>query len=306
MDLDPLLAQVGFGRWQILNLAACCLVTGLSSLIVLSQTFVLFVPEFRCQIAACESSGHSEYDSGFAPFAIPFWDESYESASELKQRQCEHFPHNTTNLTCGSEDFEPDLDATVQCASHVFDRSQMSNTFVMELDLTPCLVVEEQWLLHSALSPVSFLALSFMVGQGLGSLVGGIIGDRIGRLPTMIGFLVFTGVLHLVAAYFPQFWVYFTLRLFSGLGTAGFYIPSFTLAVEFSGDHGALFSSVISIFRAFFTSPFEMSQRGDSDTTNDINVKTKHKTEVYRWMACQSLKAKAIPPKATEPRAVAI
>eukprot|EP00095_Tigriopus_kingsejongensis_P010110 maker-scaffold152_size304267-snap-gene-1.15 protein:Tk10110 transcript:maker-scaffold152_size304267-snap-gene-1.15-mRNA-1 annotation:"organic cation transporter protein" len=51
-------------------------------------------------------------------------------------------------------------------------------------------------------------------------------------------------------AYFPQFWVYFTLRLFSGLGTAGFYIPSFTLAVEFSGDHGALFSSVISIATA--------------------------------------------------------
>eukprot|EP00095_Tigriopus_kingsejongensis_P002789 maker-scaffold728_size105512-snap-gene-0.21 protein:Tk02789 transcript:maker-scaffold728_size105512-snap-gene-0.21-mRNA-1 annotation:"hypothetical protein LOTGIDRAFT_108247" len=252
MNFDQFLStQLGsFGRWQKLIFFCACLVAFGNAFVTMTQTFVLYTPEFRCQIPQCEASDDSVYDEeqGFLKFAIPFWDdESIELHSpEDETRSCEAFayrgdaptdspgttPDNSLEL-CSSAWF--DNSSNYACQGHVYENGGYGNSLIMELDLPPCSKLDPSWPLDPVISKAAFLGMSYMLGQFVGSFVVGIVGDKLGRVLCMVLFIIATGIFHLAGAFANSFWLYFALRLLSGAFSKGLFIPASTYSVEITG-----------------------------------------------------------------------
>lgn len=102
----------------------------------------------------------------------------------------------------------------------------------MELDLPPCSKLDPSWPLDPLISKATFLGMSYMFGQLFGSFVAGLVGDLLGRIPTMMLFIVATAGLHLGGSFVTSYWLYFFIRMFSGAFSKGLFIPASTYVVE--------------------------------------------------------------------------
>eukprot|EP00095_Tigriopus_kingsejongensis_P012121 maker-scaffold97_size377342-snap-gene-2.15 protein:Tk12121 transcript:maker-scaffold97_size377342-snap-gene-2.15-mRNA-1 annotation:"hypothetical protein LOTGIDRAFT_108526" len=182
-------------------------------MMTMTQTFVLYTPEFRCKIEGCDLGSSVDYDEDFGYFTVPFWDhEAGLSGSALERSRCEMFPRvDPSNLTCSAEQFFSN--SSTVCSEHVFDESQFRNSFIMDKELAPCSKLQDRWPLDPIISRASFLGMSYMFGQFFGSLLGGLAGDYFGRLFSYEIFLIVTALFHSLVALSNGFWTYFALRL---------------------------------------------------------------------------------------------
>ncbi|WP_246256851.1 MFS transporter [Amycolatopsis anabasis] len=79
---------------------------------------------------------------------------------------------------------------------------------------------------------VGYLLSAVAFGMIPGCLVWGPVADRIGRRPTCVWSLAAYGVLALVSAFAPNYWVLLVLRIASGLAMAGVYTITFPYFLE--------------------------------------------------------------------------
>ena len=75
---------------------------------------VSFIHWARCQVSPCDdlAGEEEEYDSYFAPYAIPLWEDrdDLDSQDDITKTSCTYFPYNGTlssrqEEVCQEEDF---------------------------------------------------------------------------------------------------------------------------------------------------------------------------------------------------------
>ncbi|XP_059089310.1 organic cation transporter protein-like [Tigriopus californicus] len=247
MAWEEVLHQIGFGKWQIVVITFFSVAMFGQGIMSMSQTFVLYTPDFRCRVPSCDPEGDATFDGqDFTDFAIPFWNKDDLSVDQVQQKRCERFPRVADNgTTCLEDDFYHDVAQTEICQAHVFDQEQFWNSFIMEYDLAPCASLDNQWPFDPIISKASFLGMSYMFGQLIGSLLGGLAGDYLGRLVCFEIGLILTVIFNACVPLANGFWVYFVLRLLSSVATKACYICSYTLLVEISGSQIGLVGILI-------------------------------------------------------------
>lgn len=95
-------------------------------------------------------------------------------------------------------------------------------------------VILEEWGIDRAVFGPALAASLF--GMGFGSLVGGIMGDRIGRLRTMFLACLIFGVSTILAAYTNDVWQMSAVRILGGLGFGAAYPNALALVSDWVPD----------------------------------------------------------------------
>ncbi|TRY79719.1 hypothetical protein TCAL_01982 [Tigriopus californicus] len=224
MNFDEfLITKLGsFGRWQKFIFLCACVVAFGNAMVTMTQTFVLYTPAYRCKIPECDDLGPYEGPE-FLNFSIPFWgDEDIEVGSvEDEERSCEAFVHRgTTTPSSGLEDgnnwCSPAMFSAAEryvCSEHIYKKAEYGNSLVMELDLPPCSKLESNWPLDPLISKATFLGMSYMFGQLFGSFFAGLVGDLLGRIPTMMIPYALGEMFVGLMAYLMQDWRTFQMTL---------------------------------------------------------------------------------------------
>lgn len=107
MAWEDVLHQIGFGKWQLVVLAFFSVAMFGQGFMSMSQTFVLYTPDFRCRVQGCDPKEDPTFNGqNFTKFAIPFWGQDDLNMDQTQQRKCERFPRVTENgTTCLVDDF---------------------------------------------------------------------------------------------------------------------------------------------------------------------------------------------------------
>ncbi|XP_072020972.1 organic cation transporter protein-like [Amphiura filiformis] len=106
----------------------------------------------------------------------------------------------------------------------VFDHSEYESTIVQSFYL----VCDDKKLPNYAQS-------IFFVGTLFGSIVMGILSDRIGRKPTLFMGIAVQVVFGVATAFSPNFWSYAFFRFFVAAANSGIYLTAFVIGAEFVG-----------------------------------------------------------------------
>ncbi len=117
-------SRVGdFGRWQMCVFLVVSPVIMANAFINVGQTFLFYEQAFRCEVSPCDdpslASSSPVYDSYFAPYAIPFWEDrdDLDDEDDITAKSCTFFRYNGSDALeeggiCKEEDFAKSLEDT--------------------------------------------------------------------------------------------------------------------------------------------------------------------------------------------------
>eukprot|EP00095_Tigriopus_kingsejongensis_P007773 maker-scaffold154_size301342-snap-gene-2.22 protein:Tk07773 transcript:maker-scaffold154_size301342-snap-gene-2.22-mRNA-1 annotation:"hypothetical protein BRAFLDRAFT_225757" len=223
MDLDYILDEIvgGGGLWQWKKAMWLMPQYMAGGLPLLLHIFTAYTPPHRCFIEGCDSDEGSAFQRDFLNFTIPMESvpKSFLGKSVGLDACAMYQRTNGSNRQCASDQFS----SLVQSCEHfVYDQSEFPATITTELDLV-CEQVDKR----------HFLGSVMMLGLTFGSLIGGPLGDKIGRRKAM-----FTGITVAIPCVFlggftHNYAMYIFLRLVACTTIVFSWIASHNFQVEY-------------------------------------------------------------------------
>jgi len=215
-DYDQVLEEIGeCGLWQTSLFILLCVPAALSSISIFIFEFAASTPAHRCVGTSNNSILLQTINNSSL---INPWDDDQDLFSS-----CSH-PKPFGQI--GKE--EADRDSILPCSMWVFDTSIFSSTAVEDFSM----VCHNSWRKNTAQT-------ANMAGMLVGSLLCGLVSDKVGRKPTLmlsLAPLLLGGCLPLSFPANPDFyWLLVLARFISGFGAVGAFIMALCLSLEYVG-----------------------------------------------------------------------
>ncbi|XP_059089923.1 organic cation transporter protein-like isoform X2 [Tigriopus californicus] len=188
---------------------------------LLLHLFTAYTPPHRCFIEGCDIGTDLQFDTSFLAFSIPSDDSSSTFLREsMGYDECSMYQRlNGSSLVCSKDQFSKEPSS---CSKFVYDRSEFPATITTELDLV-CDQVQRR----------HFMGSVMMMGLTLGSLLGGPIGDKIGRKKAMfIGITVAVPCVFL-GGFTTNYELYIVLRLLACTTIVFSWISAHNFQIEY-------------------------------------------------------------------------
>ncbi|KAJ8716704.1 hypothetical protein PYW07_003331 [Mythimna separata] len=220
---DMVSAIIGkYGRWQLV-------MTFLLSLFSLPCTFHIYLPTFTAK-------------------ATDFWCRKPANLSGLSIQEWINYsqPLDRCNVRPLSADVTvesilnhtaPIIDALQKCTEWDYDRSEVGNTIISEWNL----VCDKAHL-------TSLAEVMFLIGVGVGGVVGGWISDRFGRKRILMSMMVAQSSLAILSLLVRSFVQYVVVRLVMGFVSVSVVYAAFVLSVELVGGKWVTIAGVCNFF----------------------------------------------------------
>ncbi|XP_061171144.1 organic cation transporter protein-like [Saccostrea echinata] len=193
------------------------------------SVFILFVPDHRCSIPHVHNDTYvirSPHHERLVNQTIPLDLQIHSSISEgIRYSKCEVFKRrlNATQRTEIQAVHNSSL-YSHECRRWVFDKREFDSTFVTEDNL----VCRKK--LHR-----THATMTFMAGFTAGSFGIGVLSDGFGRkLALMFSILLHVGS-NIPLSFITDFWVFSTLRFFSGVSVGGLISTTYVMNLELVG-----------------------------------------------------------------------
>ncbi|XP_068234307.1 solute carrier family 22 member 20-like [Palaemon carinicauda] len=216
-NIDAVFAQIGFGRWQLIQMSAAMLSYAALASGLIGSTLTNAPISHRCEVpddiyessGSYESECHYPYDTGITTFN----DTGTVNISLISIQPTISYNASAINIDSNT--------SSVSCLEWDYDKSVFTSTISMEWGL----FCEKAWL-------SSLYQMVFSAGSMIGDVVGGAIGDKLGRRATVrYGALVLlASVLGIGLA--PFYSIVLICRLMMGLTTSSIIYPTYNLVME--------------------------------------------------------------------------
>ncbi|XP_064099347.1 solute carrier family 22 member 20-like [Macrobrachium nipponense] len=201
-DIDAIFTQIGFGNWQLIAITAAILGPAALAPALIGSTLTNAQVPYRCREAGTLNITEG-FDNGCS--------RSSEIVSDVQTA------YNTTQWT-------PTIQETfnnVSCSSWEYDTSVFTSTITMEWGF----ICEDAWL-------SSLYQMVISAGCMMGDVVGGAVGDRLGRRATLrYGSLVVVAAV-LGIGLLPIYSLVLVCRLVLGLTLSSIIYPTYNLVME--------------------------------------------------------------------------
>ncbi|XP_063362482.1 organic cation transporter protein-like isoform X1 [Cydia amplana] len=223
-ETDVVSQAIGnYGRWQLL-------MTFLLSLFSFPCTFHIYLPTFTAR----ETKYWCRMPDNFTGLPIENWI----NYSQPNNNYCQvrDIPAGVTvqSILNGTA---PLLDTFQTCQEWDFDRSEVGDTIISEWNL----VCDRAGL-------TSLAEVVFLVGVGIGGVVGGWISDRFGRKRILMGMIVAQCTLAILSLLVRSYLQYVIVRLIMGLVSVSVVYAAFVLSVELVGGKWVTIAGVCNFF----------------------------------------------------------
>ncbi|XP_041461673.1 organic cation transporter protein-like [Lytechinus variegatus] len=229
MRFDDILNELGsFGPYQRRVYFVVCLMAATTAFHSMTQVFIAGTTDHWCTAEYWEDENCTEWNLSVEDCeeakkngSIPT---SYEDG-DLVYDQCDMY--NITGM-----EFDPSYDSSMNGTAETIpcqdgwehDKSQLKSSIIQDWDL----VCDKKNLPDYAQSV-------FYVGYLVGSIVFGVLADKIGRYPTLFICLGVQAGFGVLVAFSPNYWVYIVLRFFQAAGNKAVLQVAFVIGVEFVG-----------------------------------------------------------------------
>ncbi|CAH1636438.1 unnamed protein product [Spodoptera littoralis] len=211
-----------FGRWQLL-------MTFLLSLFSLPCTFHIYLPTFTAK-------------------ATKFWCQRPENFSSLPLQDWINYSQpvdscSVRTISAGVtvetilNHTAPLIDSFQKCTDWNYDRTEVGSTIISEWNL----VCDRAHL-------TSLAEVMFLVGVGVGGVVGGWISDRFGRKRILMSMMVAQSSLAILSLLVRSFVQYVVVRLVMGFVSVSVVYAAFVLSVELVGGKWVTIAGVCNFF----------------------------------------------------------
>jgi len=220
-DYDQVLEEIGeCGVWQTSLFLLLCVPAALSSISIFIFQFAAYTPAHRC-VGQPDNILHSLKNYSMSN---PWDDGLFSSCSLPRLEELEEESVESSSLPC---------------SVWTFDDSMFSSTAVEDFSM----VCQNSWRKSTAQT-------ANMAGMLVGSLLCGILSDKVGRKPTLmlsLAPLLLGGCLPLSFPSNPDFYPLLVLaRFISGFGAVGAFIMALCLSLEYVGaSYRVLFGILI-------------------------------------------------------------
>lgn len=212
-----------YGRWQLL-------MTFLLSLFSLPCTFHIYLPTFTAK-------------------ATKFWCSRPDNLSNLSITEWINYSQPIN--ACSVRKLPPGITAEAilnhtapilanlfeKCTEWEYDRSEVGNTIITEWNLV-C----------DNASLTSLAEVVFLIGIGVGGVIGGWISDRFGRKRILMGMITAQSVLAILSLLVRSYVQYVVVRLIMGFVSVSVVYAAFVLSVELVGGKWVTIAGVCNFF----------------------------------------------------------
>ncbi|GBP94351.1 Organic cation transporter protein [Eumeta japonica] len=211
-----------YGRWQLL-------MTFLLSLFSFPCTFHIYLPTFTAR----ETKFWCRRPDNFSDLDVQEWINYSQPKGNCLIRNI------TSEITTASilNHTAPLIDSFMPCKEWEWDRSEVGNTIISEWNL----VCDRANLTNLA-------EMVFLVGVGIGGVVGGWVSDKFGRKRILMGMLVAQSALAILSLLVRSYAQYVIVRLVMGLVSVSVVYAAFVLAVELVGGKWVTVAGVCNFF----------------------------------------------------------
>lgn len=244
MAYDDVFEVIGsFGRYQKKIYVLQTLPIVFTAIQTCLSLFILFAPDHRCSIPdlhndtfAIQGPAHAHLVNQSVPLDIHI----HSSIGEgIRYSRCEMFHHN--NSTPDRSPIHNSSLYSFECRRWVFDKTEFDSTFVTQDNL----VCSKK--LHR-----THATMAYMAGLTVGSLAIGILSDCYGRKRALLTSTVLYIVSNVSLTFVTNFWVFTTLRFFSGISVGGLISTAYVMDLELVGpDMRMLAGMVYMLFWGF-------------------------------------------------------
>ncbi|XP_011555935.3 organic cation transporter protein isoform X2 [Plutella xylostella] len=222
-DQDLVSAAIGdYGRWQLL-------ITFLISLFSFPCTFHMYMSNFT----VAKSDYWCARPNNLSSVPVSIWKQYSQPNGPCTIRQ---LPDGITAEAIFNNT-APVLDTFMKCTNWEFDKSEISSTIISEW----LLVCERQGLTNLA-------EAMFLLGVGLGGVIGGWVSDKFGRKRILMFMVLAQTTLALLSLMVRSYFQYVVLRLFVGFVSVSVVYAAFVLAVEIVGGKWVTIAGVCNFF----------------------------------------------------------
>lgn len=224
---DVVSAAIGdYGRWQLM-------MTFLLSLFSFPCTFHIYLPTFTAR----ETNFWCKRPSNLSTLPIEEWI-NYSQPRDVASPAC-YIRNISLDVTVESilNQTAPILSSHYRCSEFEWDRSEVGNTIISEWNL----ICDREGL-------TSLAEVVFLVGVGIGGVVGGWISDKFGRKRVLMGMIIGQSSLAILALLVRSYIQYVIVRLAMGLISVSVVYAAFVLSVELVGGKWVTIAGVCNFF----------------------------------------------------------
>ncbi|XP_030027828.2 organic cation transporter protein isoform X1 [Manduca sexta] len=211
-----------YGRWQLL-------MTFLLSLFSLPCTFHIYLPTFTAK----ETKFWCKRPDNFSSLPLTDWINYSQPEGACSVRMLsaaitiESIMNHTASLVTPLQ----------KCLEWEYDRSEVGNTIISEWNL----VCDKAGL-------TSLAEVVFLVGVGVGGVIGGWISDKFGRKRILMGMIVAQSALAILSLLVRSYVQYVVVRLIMGFVSVSVVYAAFVLSVELVGGKWVTIAGVCNFF----------------------------------------------------------